>query len=147
MGVRACFFSTFGCCRLFMLAVSDKRRRFKSCFQRSTARQDTEEAERTRWIDILALLVKDTPTPLGQMVAVNSRTVQLMIACPFVVSSACSPQLTRRCIQSAWTIGRAISKLACQCNRGALKCTKKAFNFLDQVTGTPSINGSPPHLS
>ena len=67
----------------FMAAWEMKPRRYKTKFQRSlyagpTARRDAEEAERTRWIHELSLIVSGTPTPMGALLAVKPGNVSML---------------------------------------------------------------------
>ena len=66
-----------------MAAWEMKPRRYKTKFQRSlyagpTARRDAEEAERTRWIHELSLIVSDTPTPMGALLAEKPGNVSML---------------------------------------------------------------------
>ena len=69
-----------------MAAWEMKPRRYKTKFQRSlyagpTARRDAEEAERTRWIHELSLIVSGTPTPIArQCLHVGSRPQSFNLA-------------------------------------------------------------------
>ena len=49
--------------------VEDSARFQKGLHQGPTARRDTEEAERRRWVEILAGLLLGTPTPMGKVLA------------------------------------------------------------------------------
>ena len=67
----------------FLAAWELKPRRYKTKFQRSlfsgpTARKDAEEAERTRWIHELSLLVSGTPTPMGKLLAEKPGNVSML---------------------------------------------------------------------
>ena len=58
-------------------AAADRFRKYKSRFQRylydgPTAKEDAEDAERSRWIDILASLIRDAPTPMGVLMSTSS---------------------------------------------------------------------------
>ena len=44
-----------------------KTRLQKSFYETSTARRDTEEAERVRWVSELCTLLRGTPTPMGKL--------------------------------------------------------------------------------
>ena len=49
--------------------AEDTARFQKGLHQGPTARRDTEEAERRRWVEILAGLLLGTPTPMGKVLA------------------------------------------------------------------------------
>ena len=56
---------------------------FKSHLQRAlfgttTARQETEEAERLRWLQALALLVERSPAPTGKLLALQPGSLALL---------------------------------------------------------------------
>ena len=67
----------------FQWAAGEKPRRFrtrleKSLHNRPTAGQDAEEAERQRWLHILADLVRHSPTPMGQLLAAQPSNVSVL---------------------------------------------------------------------
>ena len=56
----------------FLAAALNKPKVYKTRLQRSfyetsTARRDTEEAERVRWVSELCTLLRGTPTPMGKL--------------------------------------------------------------------------------
>ena len=67
----------------FLAAEELKPRRYKTKFQRSlfpdpTARKDAEEAERTRWIHALSLVVTGTSTPTRKLLAEKPGNVSML---------------------------------------------------------------------
>ena len=59
-----------------VVAADIKPRRFrtkwqKSCYEGPTARQDAESAERSRWINLLANLLRHTDTPMERLLREN----------------------------------------------------------------------------
>ena len=56
----------------FLAAALNKPKVYKtvlhrSFYETSTARRDTEEAERVRWVSELCMLLRGTPTPMGKL--------------------------------------------------------------------------------
>ena len=47
-------------------------------FDRPTARRDVEEAERQRWLQILADLLRHSPTPMGELLAAQPGNVEVL---------------------------------------------------------------------
>ena len=67
----------------FVVASTLRPRRYRaryleSAFQGRTARQDAEEAERARWIQILADMLKGTATPMGQLPSDSPSNTKLL---------------------------------------------------------------------
>ena len=67
-----------------MVIAADMRpKRFRTKWQRivydgPTARKDAETAERDRWIQLLANLLRSTDTPMGKLIRENPSNVQLL---------------------------------------------------------------------
>ena len=64
-------------------AASERPRKFRTRLERSlydgpTARRDAEEAERQRWLHILADLVRHSPTPMEQLLAAQPGNVEVL---------------------------------------------------------------------
>ena len=138
----------------FLAAWELKPRRYKTKFQRSlfsgpTARKDAEEAERTRWIHELSLLVSGTPTPMGKLLAEKPGNVSMLggglrastlrsrvrVLKKFFLWLVLSQNVVYPRKQVLYT-NYLKAKLSDPCNRGALKNTNAAFVFLDEVSGT-----------
>ena len=67
----------------FQWAASERPRKFSSRLEKSlydgpTARRDAEEAERQRWLHVLADLVRHSPTPMGQLLAAQPGNVEVL---------------------------------------------------------------------
>ena len=68
---------------MFAQAVALPPRRYKTRLERTlfsgpTPRKDAEEQERSRWILVLATLLMDTPTPVGQLLKANPSDFQYL---------------------------------------------------------------------
>ena len=66
-----------------MLAADLKSRRFRTKWQQAsyegpTARKDAESAERSRWLSLLADLLRNTDTPMGRLLRENPTNSQLL---------------------------------------------------------------------
>ena len=67
-----------------MVIAADMRpKRFRTKWQRivydgPTARKDAESAERDRWIQLLANLLRSTDTPMGKLIKENPSNIQLL---------------------------------------------------------------------
>ena len=66
-----------------VIAADLKPRRFRTKWQRAfydgpTARKDAELAERDRWVQLLANLLRSTDTPMGRLIRENPSNVQLL---------------------------------------------------------------------
>ena len=66
-----------------LVAADIRPRRFRSkwqqaCFECPTARKDAEAAERSRWISLLADLLRNTTTPMGRLLRENPANSQLL---------------------------------------------------------------------
>ena len=66
-----------------VVAVDTKSKRFRTKWQRAiyegpTARKDAETAERDRWIQLLANLLRSTDTPMGKLIRENPSNIQLL---------------------------------------------------------------------
>ena len=68
---------------LLVIAADLRPKKFRTRWQRivydgPTARKDAESAERDRWIQLLANLLRSTDTPMGKLIRENSSNVQLL---------------------------------------------------------------------
>ena len=66
-----------------VIAADLKPRKFRTRWQRAvydgpTARKDAEHAERERWVQLLANLLRSTDTPMGRLNRENPSNVQLL---------------------------------------------------------------------
>ena len=66
-----------------VIAADMRPKRFRTKWQRivfdgPTARKDAESAERDRWIQLLANLLRSTDTPMGKLIRENPSNVQLL---------------------------------------------------------------------
>ena len=66
-----------------VIAADMRPRRFRTKWQRivydgPTARKDAETAERDRWIQLLANLLRSTDTPMGKLIRENPSNIQLL---------------------------------------------------------------------
>ena len=66
-----------------VIAADMRLKRFRTKWQRivydgPTARKDAESAERDRWIQLLANLLRSTDTPMGKLIRENPSNVQLL---------------------------------------------------------------------
>ena len=67
----------------FEWAAGERPRRYRTRLERSlsdgpTARHDAEEAERQRWLQVLADLVRHSATPMGQLLAAQPGNVEVL---------------------------------------------------------------------
>ena len=66
-----------------VIAADLKPKKFRTKWQRAvydgpTARKDAELAERDRWVQLLANLLRSTDTPMGRLIRENPSNVQLL---------------------------------------------------------------------
>ena len=66
-----------------VIAADMRPKRFRTKWQRivydgPTARKDAETAERDRWIQLLANLLRSTDTPMGKLIRENLNNIQLL---------------------------------------------------------------------
>ena len=66
-----------------VIAADMRPKRFRTKWQRiaydgPTARKDAETAERDRWIQLLANLLRSTDTPMGKLIKENPSNIQLL---------------------------------------------------------------------
>ena len=114
-----------------------------------TPRKDAEEAERARWIEILATLLRGTPTPIGSMLLDNPGTAQLLGAGRRATTLRSRVRLARRYF--AWLsvsfevtfptrlddmVDYLKARASEPCTRGTLKNTHRSFTFLEETAGT-----------
>ena len=139
---------------VFAQAVALPPRRFKTCLERTlfsgpTPRKDAEELERSRWIHTLATLLMDTPTPIGQILRSNSLDCQHLGAGRRASTLRSLVRYIRnflRWLSSAHQkvfpteVADLIRYLKVRreepCFRGALRNTRRSFEFLEEVTCT-----------
>ena len=138
----------------FLAAARDKPRSYRTRLQQMlysgpTPRKDAEEAERARWIEILATLLRGTPTPIGSMLLDNPGTAQLLGAGRRATTLRSRVRLARRYL--AWLsvsfevtfptrLDHMVDYLKARasepCTRGTLKNTHRSFTFLEETAGT-----------
>ena len=80
-GRRATEFGTIG--DQLAIAADIRPKRFRTKWQRAiydgpTARKDAEAAERDRWLQLLANLLRSTDTPMGKLVRESPSNIQLL---------------------------------------------------------------------
>ena len=66
-----------------VIAADMRPKKFRTKWQRivydgPTARKDAESAERDRWIQLLANLLRSTDTPMGKLIKENPSNIQLL---------------------------------------------------------------------
>ena len=130
-----------------------KPRKFRTKWQRAvddgpTARKDAELAERDRWVQLLAILLRSTDTPMGRFIRENQSNVQLLGG----GRRAGTLRSRVRTIQKfiGWlTTAHGISfpnhwrklteylqvRYSEPCVRGALKLVHSSYIFLQEVAG------------
>ena len=134
-----------------MAAWEMKPRRYKTKFQRSlyagpTARRDAEEAERTRWIHELSLIVSGTPTSMGALLVEKPGNVSMLGAGLRASTLRSRVRLLKKFFSWLVLSHRVVYPLEIKhytdylkatlsepCNRGALKSTNSFFVFLNEV--------------
>ena len=67
----------------FLLAAQTRPTRFRAKWQQlyydgPTARQDAEEALRSKWVEVLASPLRGTPTPMGELLNKGADNVKLL---------------------------------------------------------------------
>ena len=131
----------------FALALNLRPRRYKTRFERTlytgaTPRKDAEEAERSRWIHILATLVMGSPTPVGALLQAQPsdfqylgagrrastlrslvRHVQKFLAWHTVAHNSAFSSTVQHLVAYMKT------RLAEPCNRGALRNINQAYEL------------------
>ena len=78
---RATEFGTIG--DQLVIAADMRPKKFRTKWQRAiydgpTARKDAEAAERDRWIQLLANLLRSTDTPMGKLIRDSPSSIQLL---------------------------------------------------------------------
>ena len=132
---------------------------FKSRLQRAlydtpTARQEAEEAERPFWLQVLALLVERSPTPMGNLLARQPGSrLALLGAGRREATLRNRVRLLRNYF--SWLaathevsyptslehfVGFLRARASEPANRGALRNVNRTFTFLHEVTGTEQVN-------
>ena len=137
-----------------VVAADIKPRRFRtkwqrSCYEGPTARQDAESAERSRWINLLPDLLRDTDTSMngpsrrgepGQLpvnwsgrragtIRSRVRSIQKFIAWLAVAHGVTFTVHWRQLIEYAQV------RLSDPCVRGSLKLLHNSYLFLQEVGG------------
>ena len=139
----------------FIQAASLKPRRFRARYMSTqfdgpSARKDSEEAERSRWISILSEPIKGTATPMGMML--TDKPGQQLVGGGRRASTLRSRVRGVRKFLTWLALNRELSyptsfdqlseflqvRLSEPCNRGALKGTHQSFVFLEEMVGTPA---------
>ena len=112
-----------------------------------TARQDAENAEKSRWLTNLAVLLTDTPTPLGTRLAIQravhgsmvlglrpgSLRNRVRVVRRFFVWLAHSYQVPFPVLEEHFLDYLAL-RVQEPCTRNVLKCTHEGFVFLEEVS-------------
>ena len=138
-----------------MVIAADLRlKKFRTRWQRivydgPTARKDAESAERDRWIQLLANLLRSTDTPMGKLIRENPSNVQLLgggssrwhsqvkgTVCA-KVSGAGWPRPMESIFPVHW---RQLTeylqvRYSEPCVRGSLKLVHSSYVFLQEVAG------------
>ena len=148
----------------FLAAAINKPKVYKTRLQRSfhetsTARRDTEEAERFRCVSELCTLLRGTPTPMGKLLVEKPSSESLVGAGKRAATLRSRVRMVRRYL--AWlsvnfkvTFPNRVEHLteflkvraSEPCNRGALRNAHRGFGFLDETAGvTPedSVTSNP----
>ena len=137
-----------------VIAADLKPKKFRTTWPRSvydgpTARKDAELAERDRWVQLLANLLRSTDTPMGRLIRENPSGIQLLGG----GRRAGTLRSRVRTIQKfiGWLIaahqisfpnhGRQLTeylqvRYSEPCVRGALKLVHSSYIFLQEVAGT-----------
>ena len=89
----------------FLAAALNKPKVYKTRLQRSfyetsTARRDTEEAEKVRWVSELWTLLRGTPTPMGKLLVDTPSSESLVGAGKRAATLRSRVRMARRCL--AW---------------------------------------------
>ena len=118
-------------------------------FDGPTARRDAEQAERQRWVQILADLLRHSPTPMGELLAAQPGNVEALGGGKRAPTLRSRVRAIRKFLQ--WLhlahdirYPQAVEhyteymslRLSEPCNRGALKSTHHSLVFLNELTGT-----------
>ena len=113
------------------------------CCKGPTARHDAESAERNRWINLLADLLRNTDTSMGRLLRESpansqllggtlrsrARVIQKFIAWLITAHGASFPVHWRQLVEYAQV------RLSEPCVRGSLKFLHTSFLFLQEVAG------------
>ena len=123
----------------------------KSCCETATARRDAEEVHRLRWVTELCTLLRGTLTPIGRMLAEKPDAKSLVGAGKRAATLRSRVRMAGRfllwlAVNCKVTFATSVEQLSDYlkvrvsepCNRGALRNTHRAFNFLDESAGIPS---------
>ena len=136
-----------------------KTRLQKSFYDTSTARGDTEEAERVRWVSELCTLLRGTHTPMGKLLVEKPGSESLVGAGKRAATLRSRVRMARRYLAwlsvnlkvtfpnrvEHWTEFLKV-RISQPCNRGAPRNAHGGFGFLDETAGvTPedSVTGRP----
>ena len=125
-----------------------KTRLQSSFYETSTARRDTEEAERVRWVSELCTPLRGTPTPMGKLLVDKPSSESLVGAGKRAATFRSRVRMARRYL--AWlSVNYKVTFQNCvehlteflkvrvsePCKRGALHNAHRAFGFLDETAG------------
>ena len=118
------------------------RARYLECeIQVPTARQDADEAERARWIQVLGDMLKATRTSMGQLLSISTkllgggRTVSTLRSCVRVLRRFLSLLALNH--QQVYPLSWLRVKLEEPCSGAGLKNTHQAYSFLAEMAGVP----------
>ena len=137
----------------FAAAATLPPRRFKAKYQQRpfqgpSARKDAEEAERARWIQNLANLLRGTDTPMGKLLSESAGNVQFLGEGKRASTLRARVRGARKFL--AWLavnhqqifptamlqlVGFLQVRLSEPCNRGGLKGAHRSFVFLEEMAG------------
>ena len=125
-----------------------KTRLQKSFYETATARRDSEEAERVRWVSERCTLLLGTPTPMGKLLVEKPSSESLVGAGKRAATLRSRVRMARRYL--AWfsdnfevTFPNRVEhfteflkvRVSEPCNRGALRNAHRGFGFLDETAG------------
>ena len=138
----------------FEWAAGEPPRRCRTRLERSlhggpTARRDADEAERQRWLQVLADLVRHSSTPMGQLLAAQPRNVEVLGAGKRASTLRSRVRAIRKFLR--WLLvtrqldyAQSVehyteylrTRLSETCNRAALKTPHHALVFPGELAGT-----------
>ena len=123
----------------FLLAAQTRPTRFRAKWQQSyydgpTARRDAEEALRSKWVEILASLLRGTLTPMGDLLnkgattlRARGRTLKKYIAWLALAHEVTFPSEVRHLSEFLQM------RHSEPCTRGGLKSTHQALVFMEDI--------------
>ena len=137
-----------------VVAAGIKPRRFRtkwqrSCYEGPTARQDAESAERNRWINLLADLLRQTDTPMGRLLRQNPANSQLLGGARRAGTLRSRVRNIQKFVASWLAVAHGVTfpvnwrqliecaqvRLSEPCVRGSLKLLHNSCLFLQEVAG------------